>query len=107
MFRKEPFFKGSDNIDQLVQIVNVMGYKDMKEYIDKYKTTLENFPYDKVLNKKKKKFETFVNQDNKNLCNRDAIDLLEKILVFDHAHRLTAKEALEHSYFDKIRNSLL
>jgi len=33
----------------------------------------------------------------------DAIDLLNKLLAFNPAHRITAKEALVHPYFDKVR----
>jgi casein kinase II subunit alpha len=107
MFKKEPFFKGSDNIDQLVQIVNVMGYADMKEYMSKYKPVLENFPFDKIINKTKRKFESFINKDNRQLCDRVALDLLEKMLVFDHALRITAKDAMEHPYFEKIKSILI
>ena len=36
----------------------------------------------------------------------EAIDLLSKMLVVDHAERVTPKEALEHAYFDKVRDYL-
>lgn len=35
--------------------------------------------------------------------NKDAIDLLDKLLVYDPYSRLTAQEAMNHSYFDTIR----
>ena len=40
MFRHEPFFKGSDNYDQLVKIAKVMGTEDLLTYLKKYKLTL-------------------------------------------------------------------
>ena len=35
-FRKEPFFHGHDNYDQLVKIAKVLGTDDLFEYISKY-----------------------------------------------------------------------
>jgi casein kinase II subunit alpha len=40
-----------------------------------------------------------INDDNKHLCGKDAIDLLEKMLVYDHNVRITPKDALSHPYF--------
>lgn len=34
------------------------------------------------------------------------MDLLEKLLVYDHEQRLTCKEALAHRYFDPVRFKL-
>ena len=34
----------------------------------------------------------FVNADNAHLANEDAIDLLDKLLVYDHQGRLSAAE---------------
>jgi casein kinase II subunit alpha len=38
------------------------------------------------------------------LCNEDALDLLSKLLTYDHAARPTAKQAMAHKYFDPVRN---
>ena len=34
------------------------------------------------------------------------MDLLNKLLVYDHEQRLTCKEAMEHRYFDPVRYKL-
>ena len=36
IFKREPFFKGKDNIDQLVKIAKVVGTKEVNDYIFKY-----------------------------------------------------------------------
>lgn len=36
MFAKEPFFKGSDNDDQLIRIAKVIGADDIRSYVDTY-----------------------------------------------------------------------
>jgi serine/threonine protein kinase len=37
---------------------------------------------------------------------KEGLDLLDKLLVYDHQLRWTAKEALEHKFFDDIRNQV-
>jgi len=32
------------------------------------------------------------------------VDLLEKIIIYDHEERLLAQEALLHPYFDQVRD---
>ena len=51
----------------------------------------------------KKDWKEFITAENEELVNDDAISLLEAILVYDHHDRITAKDALEHPYFDIIR----
>ena len=33
------------------------------------------------------------------------MDFIDKLLRYDHQERLTAKEAMQHPYFDKVRNA--
>lgn len=42
IFRTDPFFKGSDNNDQLVKIAKVMGTDDLLKYLRKYRLALPN-----------------------------------------------------------------
>ena len=41
MFCREPFFKGTDNIDQLIKIAKVVGSDPILDYCSKFKVTLE------------------------------------------------------------------
>ncbi len=41
IFRKEPFFHGHDNYDQLVKIVKVLGTDDLYSYLEKYDLELD------------------------------------------------------------------
>jgi casein kinase II subunit alpha len=41
IFKKEPFFQGHDNYDQLVKIAKVIGTEDLYKYIEKYNLTLD------------------------------------------------------------------
>ena len=42
IFKREPFFQGSDNYDQLVKIAKVLGTEELYAYIDKYQLRLDS-----------------------------------------------------------------
>jgi casein kinase II subunit alpha len=45
IFKKEHFFLGKDNNDQLVKIVSILGSNDFYEYLKKYKIQLDHSEY--------------------------------------------------------------
>lgn len=49
----------------------------------------------------RKRWEQFVQPENQHLVSPEALDLLDKLLRYDHQQRLTAAEAMEHPYFCK------
>ncbi|KAL4402713.1 Casein kinase II subunit alpha [Malassezia pachydermatis] len=103
IFRKEPFFHGHDNYDQLVKICKVLGTDELFVYLDKYKIELDSH-YDVILGRyPRKPWSRFVNPDNQRYISDEAIDFLDKLLRYDHQDRLTAQEAQAHPYFDPVR----
>lgn len=48
IFRKEPFFHGHDNYDQLVKICKVLGTDELYAYLEKYDVELDP-QYDDIL----------------------------------------------------------
>jgi hypothetical protein len=48
IFRKEPFFHGHDNYDQLVKICKVLGTDEFFAYVEKYNIVLDP-QYDDIL----------------------------------------------------------
>jgi len=99
IFMKEPFFHGNDNYDQLERITRVLGTTELFEYLEKYDIDLDP-NYEGVLGKHTKKpWNKFVTDGNKHLVSNEALDLLSKMLVYDHAERITPKEAMQHPYF--------
>jgi serine/threonine protein kinase len=48
----------------------------------------------------------YCNIDMLTRVNFIALDLLEKMLVFDSQQRITAKQAIQHPYFDPYRNQV-
>ncbi|CEJ89063.1 Putative Casein kinase II, alpha chain (CK II alpha subunit) [[Torrubiella] hemipterigena] len=104
IFRKEPFFHGQSNTDQLVKIAKVLGTDELFEYLDKYEIELDP-QYDDILGRfSKKPWHSFVSAENQRFVSNEAIDFLDKLLRYDHQDRLTAKEAQGHAYFDPVRD---
>ena len=42
-----------------------------------------------------------MHSENQHLVSPEALDFLDKLLRYDHAERLTAREAMDHPYFCK------
>merc|ERR1719497_19779 len=99
IFRKEPFFHGHDNYDQLVRIAKVLGTEELYEYLDKYQIELDPRFSDILGRHSRKRWERFVHSENQHLVSPEALDFLDKLLRYDHQERLTALEAMEHAYF--------
>ncbi|ONM51107.1 CK2 protein kinase alpha 4 [Zea mays] len=117
IFRKEPFFYGHDNHDQLVKIAKVdiqsiyllnasllviatsiyyqvLGTDGLNVYLNKYRIELDPQLEALVGRHSRKPWTKFINADNQHLVSHEAIDFLDKLLRYDHQDRLTAREAM-------------
>lgn len=104
IFKKDIFFHGRDNDDQLFKIVDVLGYPAFSKYMKKYNLKLAKKYED--LQKAKvpgKPWASFVNEANAGLANEEALAFLDQCLRYDHQERPTALEAMAHPYFDPVR----
>ncbi|XP_029044065.2 casein kinase II subunit alpha isoform X1 [Osmia bicornis bicornis] len=99
IFRKEPFFHGHDNYDQLVRIAKVLGTEELFEYLEKYHIELDPRFNDILGRHSRKRWERFMHSENQHLVSHESLDFLDKLLRYDHYERLTAREAMEHPYF--------
>ncbi|CAJ1920264.1 unnamed protein product [Cylindrotheca closterium] len=126
LLRREPFFRGKDNLDQLGTIVAVLGTADLHLYMKRYKIPMTPeireiiAKYTLQEGGTKKEWSSFVttrpnNNDENNNGNKEqqvpipmpsksGLDLLSKLLVYDHQQRLTAKQAMKHPFFDPVRD---
>lgn len=99
IFRKEPFFRGDSNFDQLIKISKVLGTDELHAYLKRYGLKLQK-EYDDVLPPTPRKpWSSFVNDKNRFLIDDEVVDLVDNLLRYDHKERLTAKQALDHPFF--------
>ena len=88
----KPFFKGRDYVDQLNQILHILGTPN-EETLSRIGSPraqeyVRNLPY-----MPKKAFQQMFHNSNP-----DALDLLNKMLAFDPTSRISVEDALEHRY---------
>jgi len=94
-----PLFPGSNETDQITRIHKVLGTPSA-EVLQKFKSKGANhisfdFPMYKGVG-----FPQLIPH-----ASADAIDLLVKLLKYDAAERITAREAMRHAYFRDIREN--
>lgn len=96
IFKKVPFFHGLKNSDQILELIKILGTRDLEAYVEKLEV-----PYSvpKSGQAERVPLSSFVPEGQRSLA-RDAIDLLELILVYDHSVRPTASECLAHPFFN-------
>jgi casein kinase II subunit alpha len=102
VFKKFPFFHGHDNLDQLIKIVRALGSESFAEYIEKYGIDLDERLDELKEVYNRKNWGKLVTPETK-LATTEALDLLNKILLFDQTSRLLPSEAMLHDYFLPIR----
>ncbi|CAD8171577.1 unnamed protein product [Paramecium pentaurelia] len=98
MFNGLPLFLGASAVDQLVEIIKILGSPSKDEVLSM--NELYDIKQYKIVQIRKKDwrkvFQTVVDPS--------AIDLISKILTYCPKTRLTALQALTHSYFDDLRD---
>jgi casein kinase II subunit alpha len=103
IFKKDPFFNGYDNHNQLHKIAKILGTDELYEYLQKHNIELDQKLMAMIGRHSKKRWERFHTSENTHLITHEALSLLDGLLKFDHQLRLTAKEAMDHPYFDPTR----
>lgn len=81
------------------KITRVLGTNELFDYLEKYDIELDA-KYEQVLGRHSlKSWNKFITPQNKHLVSNEALDLLSKMLIYDHSERITAKDAMSHDYF--------
>ena len=91
-----PLFPGDSGVDQLVEIIKVLGTPTREEihamnpnYTEFKFPFIKASPWTKVFASKRPPAE--------------AVDLISSLLVYDPARRMTAAQAMAHPFFDELR----
>jgi len=106
IFRKDPFFHGQDNEDQLAKIAAVLGTENLYAFLKKYGIMIDASLQAAVGKHPRKKWEKYITVNNKHLAVPDAVDFIDKLFQYDPAERPTAREAMAHPYFDILKNGV-
>lgn len=108
LFRTDSFFPGSSNEDQLLRIVAVFGTGALYRYVDKYRGQIPRSvqPQLQSMREQPVSWASFVRPATAAWCDATALDLLDKMLQFDHQDRILAHEAMEHPFFAPVREAL-
>ena len=92
----QPLFPGESGVDQLVEIIKVLGtptreeIHDMNPNYTEFKfPQIKAHPWSKVFHKR---------------LSPDALDLISHLLVYSPEARFTGLEACAHAYFDELRD---
>ncbi|TVU44870.1 hypothetical protein EJB05_04331, partial [Eragrostis curvula] len=85
--------------------LQVLGTEDFYNYLEKYGLELDPQLERLVGRHNRKPWSKFVSSRNRHLASPEAIDLVDRLLRYDHQERPTAKEAMAHPYFDPVRSS--
>lgn len=91
MLTKRVLFPGDSEIDQLFKIFRILGTPTESQWSNLYK--LPHF---------KTNFPRWTCQDLKEMLkgHTEAADLLSKMLIYDPFKRISAQDAMKHSYFE-------
>ena len=93
----KPLFQGENTIDQLLQIIKILGTPDAEQlsFLNRNNTMncyqfppVKAYSFSKLLSGKPK----------------EIIHLLQKIFVYEPVKRISALEILTHPFFDELRN---
>eukprot|EP00903_Cladosiphon_okamuranus_P009193 g8780.t1 len=110
LLNREPFFRGKDNEDQLVRIALVLGTQGLHDFLRKYDVVLEPRLLEMLGTHRKKPWSSVGGGSagaggtgSGETCSPDGLDLLDRMLCYDHQDRISAREALSHAFFDPVR----
>ncbi|KAH8741576.1 cdc2-like protein kinase [Cryptosporidium ryanae] len=95
MITGKPLFPGTSDDDQLLKIFSILGTPNPKEW-----SQLQELPL-----WKQRTFQVYERKSWDSIFpgfSKSGIDLLSKMLCFDPNKRISAKDAMEHAYFDDL-----
>ena len=81
VFRREPFFHGHDNYDQLVKIARVLGTDELFAYLQKYDLELDSH-FDQILTRVPRRgWAKFITPECQHLATPEALDFIDKVCI--------------------------
>lgn len=108
----QPLFPGESGIDQLVEIIKVLGTPTRDQirtmnpnYMEHKFPQIKPHPFNKVYNTLKLRKSALLTQHKVfRKADPNAIDLISKLLEYTPTQRLSAIDAMVHPFFDELRD---
>jgi len=91
----KPLATGSTDLDQFCQLLNVMGYEELHEWIDGREIFSSMTSYVGKVSLGPKKLSLVVPE----FTSQNLLELLDEMLRFDPTERITAAGVLDHKFF--------
>lgn len=82
VFKKDPFFHGIGNLDQLERIARVLGTEGLLNWVEKY--DMEAPDVEHVVVHERRPWTSLVNDDSRDRADDDALSLVDGLLRWDH-----------------------
>lgn len=95
----QPIFPGDSGVDQLVEIIKVLG-TPTRDQIHAMNPNYSEFKFPQI---RPTQLKTLFSKGGKNKVPNEAVSLIEKILVYNPESRLKPLQALQHPFFDELR----
>lgn len=96
MATRKPLFPGDSEIDEIFKIFRSLGTptEDLWPGVTSFPDFKSSFP-----KWERKAEDELVSADGIKVLGQEGLDLLERLLVYDPAGRMSAKQAVTHPYF--------
>ncbi|TID16220.1 hypothetical protein CANINC_004218 [Pichia inconspicua] len=95
LFTRKAIFQGTNEIDQLLKVYDVMGTITVDDWPDAYK-----LPWFEIL-RPNFKSESKFHEKFGNILSKECYNLAVELLRMNPNKRITAKDALKHAYFNE------
>lgn len=109
----QPLFPGESGIDQLVEIIKVLGTPTREQirtmnpnYMEHKFPQIKPHPFNKVHSPSSRHLSEALNESSQvfRRAPHEAIDLISALLEYTPTQRLSAIEAMCHPFFDELRD---
>ncbi|KAL4453228.1 hypothetical protein ABPG73_022083 [Tetrahymena malaccensis] len=109
MINTVPLIKGFNSYSSLLEIITIFGYKDVMRLSSWSGIPLSHKIYQQIqenenLTEYGSGLKQLIDQDDHQYADPLGLDLIDKMLKILPNERISAQEALDHPYFDKVRS---
>jgi casein kinase II subunit alpha len=104
MLRRFALECGEDDAQQLIKVGDLVGGRGILAYAQSLGIALEEKAVEALRRAQGIGWDYHCQRASRELCPPDAIDLLKRMTAIDHRERITAREAMDHAFFEPLRH---